>query len=93
MYRVVRLYSFLTSCLQNSSNKRQALREFARMRTLKVCFADIVPSLIQLHHDIRDLNILSIGIICCNLKNDVLLVTRDWLLGYGFDKVAQPKHM
>ena len=47
-------------------------------------------SLPQLHHHIRDLNILFRRVLCCDFKDDILLVVWDRLLADVFDEFTHP---
>jgi hypothetical protein len=47
--------------------------------------------LLQLNHDVRNLDILFILIFRSNLKDDIFLVVRYWLLADVLDQLAHPK--
>jgi hypothetical protein len=47
--------------------------------------------LLQLDHDVRDLNILLILVLRGNLEDDVLLMLWDWLLTDMLNKLAHPR--
>lgn len=52
------------------------------------CANHVLNRLLQLHHDIRNFDILLVLVLGRDLEDDVLLVIRYWLLADVLDKLA-----